>query len=129
MLAFRALSLALLVGAGCATRLPGEPDEPAPPSPDLRMSHGDLGEGAAHFAGTFLWDSANSDNVRTNCDNGGSAVDPPPMGGVRLAPGPGAEQVNIGVGTTACPIFIWDVLGATATLANIGTTCPSGPGF
>ncbi len=31
-------------------------------------------------------------------------------------------------GTTACPIFLFDVAGSTATLAGPGATCNSGPG-
>ncbi len=87
----------------------------------------DLGDTSALFTGVWIWDGASSSSS-TVCDNGGHSNDGPPSGTIAITSGPGARQVNIGAGTTACPVFLFDVAGGVATLAGPGTTCNSGPG-
>jgi hypothetical protein len=114
------LSLALCLLAGCATRLPdgGAPD----------LAGSDLAATAETFLGPFAWASAQSSPIEVSCDNGNVHNDPPPTGNFDIAAGPAAGQVNIGVGTMACPIFIFDVAGGVGMLTNLGVTCASGPG-
>ena len=87
----------------------------------------ELGDTTPLFAGIFVWDSPTASS-KTVCDNGASSNDAPPSGNFMITRGPAANQVNIGAGTNACPIFLFSVNGGVATMANPGVRCKSGPG-
>ena len=120
----------VLLVAGCATELPlpsPVPNDGAAATDLTGAAAADLTATVPFFTGTFTWDSSTASSS-TVCDNGGSSRDAAPSGDFRIGPGPGPNQVNIGVGSNTCPIFIFDVKGNVAVLANVGATCPSGPG-
>jgi hypothetical protein len=119
--------LSVVLAGGCTARpLPIVGGGGAIPVDFADSGTGDLSANPALFIGTFSWDGTQS-SVVTVCDNGASATDHP-SGPFPITAGPAADQVNIGAGTKACPIFIFDVQGPVATLSNLGVTCSSGGG-
>jgi hypothetical protein len=120
-----ALALAVLAGGCWATPLPG--DDGKDMATVIDFAGDDLASDPTLFTGIFSWDP-NVSSAINKCDNGGMSTDHP-SGPFPITLGPGPKQINIGAGSTACPIFIFDVQGLTAPLANVGVTCPSGGGF